>query len=94
MAMERAPEDPRILNDSALILQYHLKRNPELARKIYKKAIKCAKKILKSRDRTAREKADARSALKDARNNLRLLEKDIVNKGKDQEEVKNSGKKR
>lgn len=72
-ALEREPEDPRYLNDGALILHYHLHRDLELAAEMYQKAIASAEAILASRDSMPGDRARAAEALGDARANLALL---------------------
>ncbi len=72
-ALSKAPDNPRILNDAALILQYHLHRNLKLARRLYRKAIASAKKILADKNAKPADKSEAASALRDARSNLSRL---------------------
>jgi len=74
-ALSKAPDNPRILNDAALILQYHLHRNLKLARKLYLKAIASARKILADKNAKPADKSEAASALRDARSNLARLKK-------------------
>lgn len=75
-AYERAvaidDSSPRLLNDTALILQYHLHRNLDRARFLYERAIALAEAGLDDTvdSATARE---LRSARIDARNNLSKL---------------------
>ncbi|MFT7462730.1 MAG: tetratricopeptide (TPR) repeat protein [Pseudohongiellaceae bacterium] len=63
---------PRLLNDTALILQYHLHRNLDRARFLYERAVTLAEAALDEKPSTdiARE---LRSARTDARNNLSRL---------------------
>ncbi len=74
-ALAKAPDNPRILNDAALILQYHLHRNLKLARELYRKAIASARKILADKDAKPSDRSEAASALRDALNNLARLNK-------------------
>lgn len=64
---------PRLLNDTALILQYHLHRDLDHARALYEQAIAKAQAAL---DAGAKgdDAAELRSALTDARNNLARLD--------------------
>lgn len=75
-AYERAvaldPENPRLLNDTALILQYHLRRDLGRARELYESAIAVAERLLDADD-PATDRASVRLALTDARNNLGRL---------------------
>ena len=72
-AIEIDPTNPCYLNDTALILHYHLHRDLEYAAELYGRAIEEANRVL------ADEKADsfvrqaAQTALRDASNNLALL---------------------
>ena len=72
-ALSKAPDNPRILNDAALILQYHLHRDSKLAKKLYEKAVAAAKKILADKNAKPADKAEAASALRDAKSNLARL---------------------
>ncbi len=74
-ALEKAPTDPRLLNDTAVILQYHLHRDLDKARKMYEEAILQAKRILRDRSSDKVRKKDARQAISDAKGNLRVLKK-------------------
>lgn len=64
--------DPRTLNDTALVLDYHLNRDDE-ARPLYEKAIRLAEEELKQLGLTTERKAYLRLALRDAKNNLARL---------------------
>lgn len=74
-ALALEPDSPRLLNDAAVILQYHLvsPENRELARGMYERAIEAADAILRDRTAKAEKKKDARSAKDDARGNLAKL---------------------
>jgi Flp pilus assembly protein TadD len=73
-ALEIRPDDPQLLNAAAIILDYNLRRDLEEAKRLYKKAIECAERILKNRDASEQAKSEARTAKTDAENNLRRLE--------------------
>lgn len=72
-ALELTPQDPRVLNDTAVIYHYYLRTNDAEARRLYEESIRLAKEILASKTASAVAKADARSALQDAESNLRKL---------------------
>jgi len=72
-ALSLEPNNPRTLNDTALILHYHLHRELDYARELYKRAIEEAQAILQSDESSQSVKEDARVALQDATTNLRRL---------------------
>ncbi|MEZ5987826.1 MAG: hypothetical protein R3F30_01605 [Planctomycetota bacterium] len=72
-ALDKSPDDPNLLNDCALILQYHLRRDLDDARAMYEKAIANAKAIVKDRKADEGAKARARQAISDASGNLAKL---------------------
>ena len=74
-ALEKSPEDPQLLNDAAVILQYHLHRDLDRARKMYEKAIANAEKILEERKLSPSLLARAAQSMKDARGNLAEMDK-------------------
>lgn len=71
--IELAPEQPRYLNDAALILQDYLKRDQALARSLYQRAIACADALLADPHVPQTTKEMALSARTDAANNLARL---------------------
>ncbi|MBL8898034.1 MAG: tetratricopeptide repeat protein [Planctomycetes bacterium] len=82
VAYERAlglsPEDPAFLNDTALILHFHLyERKDAMTRAIamYEKAIQCAKAELAKGNLSDERKQIVQIALRDATNNLALAKK-------------------
>lgn len=77
-ALEIEPDNPVYLNDAALILHYHLRRDLEEAERLYVKAQKDAKRIIDDPNRSRTDVAAAKVALRDARNNLRRLKAGIV----------------
>lgn len=78
VALEINGPDARLLNDTALVLHYHLMGDdPELtatARRLYGEAIQLAETGLLAEDLTEGTRAELELALTDARNNLRLLD--------------------
>lgn len=72
-ALELAPEDPGVLNDTALILQYHLNRDLEYAVELYERAIVAATKQLEDTSLDSRTVDAIKIALRDANNNSRML---------------------
>lgn len=72
-AVEKDPENPQLLNDCALILQYHLHRDLDLAREMYEKAVVNAKAILEGKMKSSASQDEVRTALRDASSNLAKL---------------------
>lgn len=72
-ALEGAPEDPQLLNDCAVILQYHLLRDLDEAKRMYEEAIRLAKEHLRNTKLSRENKARFRQAIQDARGNLQLM---------------------
>ena len=74
-ALELEPESAQLLNDAAVILQYHLvdAENLARARGMYEKAIANAEKALRDGKLTPDDKERNETALRDARNNLAKL---------------------
>jgi len=70
------PSNPAILNDTALILQYHLHRDLDYAKELYNRAIVEAGKIINDDSSNAAAKDDARIALRDATTNLKKMGRD------------------
>ncbi len=64
--------DPRTLNDTALVLHYHLDRRDE-AKVLYEKAVTTAEEQLGALGLSSERKAYLREALRDAKNNLSRL---------------------
>ncbi len=77
-ALQITGPDPRLLNDTALVLHYHLMgEDAELAaqaRGLYLQAIDLAQQTLAEQPVDPGQKQDLESALTDARNNLALLD--------------------
>ncbi|TAH38284.1 MAG: tetratricopeptide repeat protein [Planctomycetota bacterium] len=74
-ALRLAPDDPQILNDTAVMLHYYLKRDDAEATRLYEKARASAEKILKEPGQRTEEQLQlVRIALRDANNNLRRLQ--------------------
>ena len=74
-ALELEPNSPQLLNDAAVILQYHLQSPENLAkaRTWYQKAISEAETVLASAKSSAEQKKLATQARQDARGNLAKL---------------------
>ncbi len=87
-ALALSPKDPQILNDAALILQYHLHRDLAKARKMYRDAISFGKKILASKSASPEEKHRAKGSVRDATANLAKMD------GKSPKKEKRQGKKK
>lgn len=77
-ALGIAPDSPQVLNDAAVILQYHLPtpENLQRARSYYRRAITESDKILKDAAASNDDISRARQAKKDATANLGKLPKD------------------
>jgi tetratricopeptide (TPR) repeat protein len=72
-ALELRPDDPGLLNDTALILQYHLDRDLERAIELYDRAIVEGQRVLADDGQDSFAKEIARVAVRDATNNSRML---------------------
>ncbi len=65
--------DPRILNDTGVLLHYYLHRDRDRAVELYERAIDRAEKLLKNKQLAAPERSELKTALRDAKNNLSRL---------------------
>ncbi|HLQ39133.1 MAG TPA: tetratricopeptide repeat protein [Planctomycetota bacterium] len=76
-ALEKEPESPQLLNDAAVILQYHLPSAENLAkaRGMYERALALAAKVLADTGAGKDERQRAESAQHDAEQNLAKLGK-------------------
>jgi tetratricopeptide (TPR) repeat protein len=72
-ALELAPDEAGLLNDSAVILHYYLHRDYDTAQEMYERAIELATDELKKKDITADRKAEMEKAKKEATDNLGKL---------------------
>lgn len=72
-ALGHAPEDPQLLNDAAVILQYHLLRDLDEAASMYADAIKFADAELAKKSVTPEDRKRFEQAKTDAGNNLAAL---------------------
>jgi tetratricopeptide (TPR) repeat protein len=74
-ALSIEPESPQLLNDAAVILHYHLNTAENLSRAAdyYQRAIDFAERDLAGDELTGERLQQTRIALRDARNNLRML---------------------
>ncbi|MCA9774180.1 MAG: tetratricopeptide repeat protein [Myxococcales bacterium] len=74
-ALNIEPDDPQLLNDCAVIYQYNLRSEENLAkaREYYDRAIKVAEQRLAKGDLQGAELDRTETALRDARNNLRAM---------------------
>lgn len=68
-SLEYDPENPQILNDTALVMQYHVRTDLDRARELYRSAIEHAERRLEAGETLP----ELKIALRDARNNLGLL---------------------
>jgi tetratricopeptide (TPR) repeat protein len=75
-ALALTPDDPQVLNDTALMLQYHLDREPERVEAMYRRSIELSERRLASDELSPDDHARFEQTRKDARGNLdRLLGK-------------------
>lgn len=74
-ALEREPESPQLLNDTAVVLHYHLPdaKNKERARALYEHAIAMAKKAIAGGNLDEVERARVEQGARDAKANLEKL---------------------
>lgn len=79
-ALSIAPENPNYLNDTAVILHYNLERDLERALALYEKAYVNAQKELERKDLSPDDRAAIQIALRDSKNNLELLKKQLERK--------------
>lgn len=77
MALSLAPEDPAILNDTAVMLHYYLDRETDRAKEMYTRANARATELLKKPDLSKDDRELYQTALRDSANNLAKLEKGI-----------------
>jgi hypothetical protein len=80
-ALSLTPDDPSILNDTAVMLHYYLDRDAERAKEMYKKAAAKAEELLARKDLSRDLRDLYEIALRDARNNLDRLERGIKTNG-------------
>lgn len=75
-AMEKEPESPQLLNDAAVILQYHLPSAEHLqqARSMYLRAVQLAEQQLDDQQLTPERRRRAEQARSDAQANLQKLD--------------------
>lgn len=74
-ALGHAPDDPQLLNDAAVILQYHLDRDLDEASAMYERAIANAKKQLANKGGSPEDKKRFEVAMTNAKMNLEALRK-------------------
>jgi Tfp pilus assembly protein PilF len=72
-ALSFQPEDPRLLNDTGLILHYYLHRDYGRAGELYEQAVEQADKALLAKDLSDEQRAELELARTDAIGNLRKL---------------------
>ena len=72
-ALALTPDDPDVLNATAVVLHYNLQREYPRARALYEKAIAESEKVLASDQASAAARRQAETAKFDAKNNLAKL---------------------
>jgi len=90
-SLELAPDDPNYLNDTALMLHYHLDRDLDRARAWYVKGAERAKEELERKDLSSEMRALRELALTDNTNNLAKLDKLLEKRKKEKEKQPGSG---
>jgi tetratricopeptide (TPR) repeat protein len=73
-SIELLPDDPGIVNDTAVLLHYYLERDLDKATSMYQRATQLAEKALLQEELGAWEKERLETALRDSIENLRLLQ--------------------
>lgn len=71
------PNDPQVVNDTAVMLHYYLDRELDKAREMYVRAGELAMKELEKQNLSRDDRERFETAQRDARNNLRALEKTL-----------------
>jgi cytochrome c-type biogenesis protein CcmH/NrfG len=74
-ALEISPDNPALLNDTAVMLHYYLDRDAEKAKAMYEKAAQRAGVELERTDLSADQRELYQTALRDSKNNLAKLER-------------------
>jgi tetratricopeptide (TPR) repeat protein len=72
-ALAFSPDDPRLLNDTGLLLHYYLHRDYDRAAELYERAVEQADAALKAADLTDERRAELETARTDAVRNLEKL---------------------
>ncbi len=74
-AIQIDPENPAYLNDGAVLLHYYLSRELDRAADMYRSATKHAERLLADKNLSKEKRELFTIALRDSKNNLKLLEK-------------------
>ena len=80
-AIELDPENPSLLNDTAVILHYYLHRDLDEAEKLCREAAEKAKAGIDGGKLNQAQLEEYKIALRDSTNNLRLLKKGVLEEG-------------
>lgn len=80
-ALALTPDDPSLLNDTAVMLHYYLDRETERAKEMYKKSTAKAEEQLARKDLSRDLRQLYEIALRDSKNNLSKLERGIKTNG-------------
>ena len=72
-ALALAPEDPQVVNDTAVVMHYYVEQDLPLALKMYEQAIELANRRLAEEELAESERARFEAARDDAAKNLELL---------------------
>ncbi|QDU69009.1 tetratricopeptide repeat protein [Engelhardtia mirabilis] len=90
-ALQMVPDSPAFLNDAAVLLHYYLERDYDKALEMYARAKDLAEQQLESGKLSADERPIIEIALRDAKNNSRLLREKIEKERKAAEEADAAG---
>lgn len=91
-ALALTPDDPQVINDTALMLQYHLDRDQERVEAMYRRSIALSEERLADADLSPDDRARFEQTREDARGNLdRLLGLEPEHPGKPAPESATSG---
>lgn len=72
-ALKLAPEDPQVVNDTAVVMHYYLEEDLPLALELYERAVEMATKLLEQEDLAPEDRARFEAALSDAEKNRAAL---------------------
>lgn len=93
-ALALSPDDPALLNDTAVVLHYCLHRDLERARNMYRRAAERAQEELARADLSPDLRELYQTALRDSRNNLARLERKLDGSQEGSDEVGGAGSNR
>ena len=74
-ALALSPQDPQLLNDAAVILQYHLHRDIDRAKAMYESTVRLGKRLVADKQTSDTDRKRWAQAVRDAQGNLAELAK-------------------